>query len=112
MLNDREKKFMEYWEASREREGQWQYQLLTGIPIGLLFALPVILIVFTAKFWYVRADMMSNATASPAVLIVAVFVITVFIAIFYKRYQWDRKDQYYQQLKAREEAEKKKAEEA
>jgi membrane protein YdbS with pleckstrin-like domain len=110
MLNDREKKFMEYWEASRQREGQWQYQLLTGIPIGLLFSLPVILIVFTAKYWYVRADMQSNAIASPTILIIAVIFIAVFIAIFYKRYQWDQKEQYYLQLKAREDAEKKSGE--
>jgi hypothetical protein len=107
MLNDREKKFMDYWTASREREGQWQFQLLTGIPIGLLFALPVILIVFTARFWYVRADMQSNAVGSPTVLIVAVILIAVFIAIFYKRYQWDQKEQLYQQIKAREDAEQK-----
>ncbi len=97
---------MLYWEASRLKEKQWQYQLLTGIPTGLLFALPVILIVFTAKFWYPRADMESNAVGSPVVLIVAVFIIAIFIAIFYKRYQWDQKEQYYRQLKAREEADK------
>jgi len=107
MLNERERKFMAYWEANRLREGQWQYQLMMGIPIGLLFALPVILIVFTAKFWYERADMQSNAMGSPVVLVAAVFIITVFIAIFYKRYQWDQKEQYYRQLKAREEAENK-----
>ena len=107
MLNEREKQFIEYWEANRLRDGHWRYQLLTGIPIGLLFALPVLAIIFTGKFWYKRADMAMNAMMNPVVLVVAVFVITVFVSIFYKRHQWDMKEQYYRQLKAREEAEHK-----
>ncbi|MBO9566314.1 MAG: hypothetical protein J7621_26305 [Niastella sp.] len=103
MLTEREKQFIQYWEAVRERQSRWQQQLLAGIPVGLLFALPVLLIVFTSKLWYKRADMAMNGMMSPFVLIVAVFVITVFVAIFYKRHQWDQKDQYYRQLKAREE---------
>jgi membrane protein YdbS with pleckstrin-like domain len=103
MLSEREKQFMQYWEANREREGRWQQQLLAGIPMGLLFALPVIAIIFTSKLWYQRADMAMNAMANPYVLIVAVFVITVFVSIFYKRHQWDMKEQQYRQLKAREE---------
>jgi hypothetical protein len=107
MLNERERKFMAYWEERRLREERWQYQLLTGIPIGLLFSVPVIGIFFTAKYWYPRADMQGNAMGSPGVLVLAVFIIAVFIAIFYKRYQWDQKEQQYRQLKAREEADSK-----
>ncbi len=84
MLSEREKQFIQYWEANREREHRWQQQLLAGIPMGLLFALPVIAIIFTGKLWYQRADMAMNAMANPYVLIVAVFVITVFVSIFYK----------------------------
>lgn len=75
---------------------------MAGIPIGLLFALSVFAIVFTGRLWYKRADMALNTMGSPYVLIVAVFVITVFVAIFYKRHQWEQKEQYYRQLKARE----------
>jgi glycopeptide antibiotics resistance protein len=99
MLTERERQFIEYWEAVRERQSRWQQQLMAGIPMGLLFALPVLAIVFTGKLWYKRADMAMNAMMNPYVLIVAVFVITVFVAIFYKRHQWDQKDQYYRQLK-------------
>lgn len=107
MLNEKERLFLQYWEANREREAQWQFQLITGIPIGLLFALPIIGIIFTAKFWYQRADMVSTTMVSPFILILAVLLIAVFIAIFYKRYLWDRKEQQYQQLKARNDLDKK-----
>lgn len=105
MLNEREKEFIRYWEASRDRQGHWKYQLLSGVPIGLIFAVPVLMIALTGKLWYQRADMAMNAMTSPVVLVVAVFVITVFVAIFYKRHQWDMREQQYQQLKAREKGE-------
>lgn len=104
MLNDREQEFLRYWEANRLRQKSWKYQLLSGIPIGLLFAVPVLIIAFTGKLWYQRADMAMNAQVNPLVLVVAVFVITVFVSIFYRRHQWDMREQQYRHLKAREEA--------
>ncbi|MFT3824452.1 MAG: hypothetical protein QM731_11050 [Chitinophagaceae bacterium] len=105
MLSEREKKFVEYWEANRLREKQLLPQLLFGIPMGLLFALPILIILFTGKLWYTRADMAAHSV-SPYVMVVAVLIIAVFIAIFYKRHQWDMKEQQYLELKAREEKEK------
>jgi membrane protein YdbS with pleckstrin-like domain len=101
MLSEREQQFIEYWETHRDKEKKTNRQLLIGLPIGLLFTAPILLSVFSAKFWYKRADMVANTT-SPTVLIVAVMIIAVFIAIFYKRHQWEMKEQQYQELKARE----------
>lgn len=106
-MTEREILFMRYWEENRLREGKWQYQLLIGIPIGLLFSLPIIIIVLTGRYWYTRADMAVNASLNPTLLIFCVFIIAVFVAIFYKRHQWDMKEQQYQQLKAKELREKK-----
>ena len=101
MLSEREKQFIVYWEANRDKEKKTNRQLLIGLPIGLLFTIPILLSVFSAKFWYTRADMVANST-SPTVLIVAVLIIAVFIAVFYKRHQWEMKEQQYQELKAKE----------
>lgn len=106
-MTERELQFIEYWEANRLREKKWQYQLMVGIPIGLLFSLPIIIIVFTGRYWYVRADMEANASLSPTLLIICVVIIAIFVAIFYKRHQWDMKEQQYRELKAKEEREKK-----
>lgn len=106
-MNDKEKQFIRYWEASRNREKSLGYQLLFGIPIGLLFSLPIIVIALTGKYWYVRADIAARSMTSPYLLVVAVFIIAIFVAIFYKRYQWEKKEQLYQELKAREKAEMK-----
>ena len=61
MLDRKEKLFVEYWETNREREKNIIYQVLTGLPIGLLFALPIIFILFTGRYWFKRADMVANS---------------------------------------------------
>jgi hypothetical protein len=102
MLDEREKLFVEYWEKNREKESDLLYQALTGLPIGLLFALPILLILFTGRYWFKRADVVANSQMSPFVMIVAVVLIAGFVAVLYKRHQWERKDQQYRELKARE----------
>src|ERR1044072_2997002 len=105
MLNEQEKRFVEYWEANRLREKKINKQLLLGLPIGLLFAVPVLILLFSGKFWYTRASMQANSQASPVVLIIAVICIAVFVAVFYKRHQWEQREQHYHELKAQEEKE-------
>ena len=101
MSKEEEKMFMEYWETNRLKEKKLLKQLFIGLPIGLLFGLPVIIILFSGKFWYKRADMAANAQLNPFVLLAAVMIIAVFVAIFYKRHQWDMKEQQYLEIKAR-----------
>lgn len=103
MLTENEKQFVKYWEANRLRQKSWQYQLLTGLPLGLLFSLPVIILLMTAKFWYKRAEMQANTMMSPTVLIIAVLLIAIFVAFFFKNHRWEMREQLYRQLKAREE---------
>jgi membrane protein YdbS with pleckstrin-like domain len=105
MLTDSEKRFLEYWEANRLREKKVNKQLLLGLPIGLLFAIPVLILLFSGKFWYQRANMEANSQSSPVVLIIAIICIAVFVAVFYKRHQWDMKEQQYLELKAKEQEE-------
>jgi len=102
MLNEKERLFVEYWEIHREREKTVLYQLLTGLPMGLLFSVPIILILLSGKLWYKRADMVANSQMSTLVLIIAVFLIALFVAVMYKRHQWDMKEQQYLELMARE----------
>ena len=101
MLTEREKQFLRYWEDNRLREKKTYKQLLVGIPIGLIFALSIMMSVFSGSLWYKRADMVANTT-NPLVLIVAVILIAAFMAIFYKRHQWEMKEQQYLEIKAKE----------
>ncbi|MET0243108.1 MAG: hypothetical protein ABW174_06555 [Flavitalea sp.] len=102
MTPEKEQLYIEYWEANREREGELKTQLLVGIPVGLLFAVPVIAILFTARFWYRRADMSANSSLTPVLVIVLVVAISAFVAVIYKRHQWDMKEQQYLEFKAKQ----------
>jgi membrane protein YdbS with pleckstrin-like domain len=107
MLTDREKQFMAYWEQHRDREKKTFRQLLVGLPIGLVFVIPII--VNYGSGWYKRANMWANGHAdenSGTVLVVAALVILVFIAVFSKRHRWEMNEQDYRELKAKLEKEK------
>lgn len=93
---------MEQWEMSREREGKLLFQFLKGIPMGMIFALPILILLFSSRFWFVRADMVANSQMSPGILMIAVLAITIFVGVLYKRHQWDMKEQQYQELKKRD----------
>jgi hypothetical protein len=98
MLSEKERLFVDYWKIHRLREKNIVFQFLTGLPVGLIFALPVLLILFTGRFWYKRADMVANSDSGLSTLIIAIIVIAAFVAVFYKRHQWEMKDQQYREL--------------
>lgn len=102
MRSQKEQEFVDYWKVRREKEGRFAWQLMTGIPIGLLFSMPIFIIVFTARFWYKRADMVAMSKLNPVVLVVAVMLIACFIAVFHRRVQWEKKEQQYLELQQRE----------
>ncbi len=102
MTREEEKQFIEYWEKVREHQGKTSTQLFSGIPIGLLFAVPVFIVLVTGRFWYKRADMVANAKLDPFTFGIAVFLITCFVAVFYKKWQWEQKEQQYQEFKFRQ----------
>ncbi len=106
MLSDDEKRFIIYWREHREMEKKILKQ---GLPLGLLFGIPIIINFFSG--WYKRATMdlnsqISNHEFNPLVLIIAFLLIVSFVAIFSKRHKWEMREQKYRELIAREEKEK------
>ncbi|HTQ27974.1 MAG TPA: hypothetical protein VMI35_07595 [Puia sp.] len=103
MLTKEEMDFMTYWEQNRDRQKKIFRQFLLGIPIALLFIIPIA--VNFASGWYKRAKMEANAPDfNPIVLLVALLLITGFVAIFSKRFQWDQREQRYRELEAKRSA--------
>ena len=99
-LNEREIAFMTYWEQNKNREKKVLNQLLVGLPLGILFGLPVLINLFLG--WYKRAEMEANTQLNPVILITAIVLIIVFVAIFSRKHKWEMKEQYYQELKRRQ----------
>ena len=102
MLSDEEEAFIIYWKANRERQKKTFRQFLLGIPLALLFAVPIALNFFSG--WYKRAAMASTASDfSPGVLLLAIILIVIFIAIFSRKFKWDQYEQRYIELLAKKE---------
>jgi membrane protein YdbS with pleckstrin-like domain len=97
MLTQQEKDFIDYWERNRDRQKKLIRQFLVGIPVGLLFAVPII--ICFASGWFHRAMMV--ITAEGGAILLALVVIVVFIAIFSQQSKWDQLNQRYLELIAR-----------
>lgn len=95
MLTDTEEQFVDYWEKNREKQASIQYKLLSGLPWGMLFSLPILINFILGRFWYKRADAVGSAQFNPLVLVFAVILITVFIGVFRKQHQWEQREQQY-----------------
>ena len=102
MLTQEEHDFIKYWEKNRDRQATTRYQLLFGIPYGLLFSLPIIVNFLLGRFWYKRADAVGLSQFNPFVLVLAILIITAFIAMFYKKFKWEQYEQRYKELKYKE----------
>jgi hypothetical protein len=106
MLTQQEKDFIVYWEQNRQKQKKTYRQLLVGIPIGFLFAIPI-LINFVSG-WDKHAEMIANTNNfNPLVLVIALLLIICFVAIFSKHHQWEMREQRYQELKAKQTADDK-----
>lgn len=95
-LSEDEKQYIDYWEHNRLRQKKLLNQLLVGLPLGILFAAPVLLNLFGG--WYKRAGMQANAKMNPVVLLIAVLLIVVFVAIFSRKHKWEMKEQQYREF--------------
>jgi hypothetical protein len=98
MLNQEEKDFLGYWERNRLRRKKIFRQFLIGIPLGLLFVIPIV--VNLASGWDKQASMVFNSGG--LTLLIALLLIVVFVAIFSQQHKWDQHEQRYRELLARQ----------
>ena len=102
MLTENEEAFVQYWQQNRTRQKKLMYQLLVGLPLGLLVG-GIIAFNFYSG-WNKQAEAVANSPQfNPIVLIVALLIIAVFIAVFSKKFQWDQREQKYKELLAKKE---------
>ncbi|MEO7960231.1 MAG: hypothetical protein ABIR19_01720 [Ginsengibacter sp.] len=99
MLTEEEKDFITFWEEYSDKQKKISYQITSGLPFGLAFALPV-LVALLFHNWYKRMSYISNSQV--VVVFITVMIIALFISIFRKKFQWEQNDQLYKELKFRE----------
>ena len=99
MITDQEKLFIDYWEKNRDKQKKSLYQLALGLPLGLVFALPILLSIIFHD-WYKNMEYISNSEVT--VIMMAVLAIAVFYALFRMKFKWEMNDQLYKELKFKE----------
>ena len=99
MLTNDEKLFIEYWEKNRDKEKHFMRQLAGGLPIGLVFALPVLVVVIFHN-WYKSMTYISGSQI--IVITIGVLGIAVFFALFRMKFKWENNEQLYKELKFKE----------
>ena len=104
MLSEKEIKFLRYWEQNRERENTFERKLTGGLPMALIFSLPIILSVLVVKLflpeWYTKISNTSPGTF--ITIIFAMIVVALFYSFFRMQYKWEMNEQLYQELKSKE----------
>ena len=96
MITDQEQLFINYWEVNRVKQKKIFYQLAWGLPLGLVFALPVLLSVIF-KDWY--KSMVFISSAQITLILITVLGIAVFFALFRMKFKWEENEQRYKELK-------------
>lgn len=96
MLSKEENDFLIYWENNRDAKKNFLAQIGYGLPKGLLFALPVLVLVIFDD-WY--KNMIPLSKTQIVIIIIAVVGIAIFYAMFRMKFNWDHNEQLYKELK-------------
>ena len=99
MITEEEKLFIDYWEKNRDKQKRSFHQLLLSLPIGLVFALPILLSVIFHD-WYKQMIFISGSQLT--VVLIGVLGIAVFFALFRMKFKWEQNEQLYKELKYKE----------
>lgn len=105
MLSEKDKLFIKYWEANREHEKTILFRVMKGLPMAMLFALPILLFVVVVKIYFPDWNAKVSQT-SPGMLLTAVFavIITVlFYSYFRMQFKWEHNEEIYVRLKKKAE---------
>ena len=99
MLTEDEKQFLEYWEKNSDIEKKPLRQILLSAPLGLVFALPILVLVIFHG-WY--KNMIYISDSQVIIIIITVLGIAVFFAAMRGRFRWENNEQLYKELKSKE----------
>ncbi|MEJ7625996.1 MAG: hypothetical protein WKF35_03950 [Ferruginibacter sp.] len=103
MLSEKENNFILYWEGVRMRESSFTRKLYGGLPMAIVFGLPIILFILVVYLffpdWYMKIS--NTKSGSFIVIIIAVLIAIFFFSYFRMHFKWEMNEQLYLELKSR-----------
>ena len=91
--------FYNYWLANRILYKKSIRPFLVGLSVGFAIGTGILLVIYLG--WYERANMQANTSFSPILFLLAIVSTAIFMAYFYRHYQWEQKEQRYLSILAR-----------
>ena len=101
MLSAKDKEFIAYWEKERERHNSVPARLIGGLPMAILFCVPILLLI-TAVYlflpeWYTRVS--NSMAGAMTTIVIALIICILFFSYFRMQYKWEMNEQLYKELK-------------
>jgi ABC-type multidrug transport system permease subunit len=101
MLTEKELKFIEEWELVREEYSSFSSKLKRGLPMAILFSLPIffsiVIVFFLSPEWYTKIG--QKAGSSFYAIIFAILIIILFFSYFRMHFKWELNEQLFEELK-------------
>lgn len=98
MLSKENEAFLVYWSDNREKQRTSFRPFFIGLSGGFAIGISILLVLESG--WYERANMVANSRLSSVVLLVAILIISVFMAFFYRKFRWEMQEQRYLEMMA------------
>ena len=103
-MTDKDKAFIHYWEQNRQEQSSFTSKLLRGLPMAIIFALPIVLSVLVVLIffpeWYMKIS--KNSSGAFITVVIAMVIVIVFYSWFRMHYKWEMNEQLYKELKAKQ----------
>ena len=104
MLSEKDQEFIIHWEKVRMKESSALRKLMSGLPMAIIFSLPILLLVLVVYIffpeWYTKISSTSQGTFTT--IVIAVFLCIIFFSYFRMHYKWEMNEQLYEELKSKQ----------
>lgn len=104
MLSSDDQRFVDYWRVQRTKKRKLGYNI--GFRLGVFIVAGIFISLITGWHKSAMAALRSDSS-TVLVIVVAALLIVGFISVFAGRYQWEQREQRYQELLAKQGAETK-----
>ncbi len=98
MLSEENEAFLAFWSQNRDEQRTSLRPLMIGLSGG--FTIGILVLITLESGWYERATMVANSRMSSVVFLMAILILSVFMAFLYRKFKWEMNEQRYLELKA------------